>query len=164
MRNHWPLSRIIPQWLRWNRWESEKRSVPYNKWVSIEDAPKQNPEPAAMHSNLILDLINNPASKSTFSSTVFASNYEQQTHQLKNTNPNTQPYGFPFLPPTYDLALPHQIDQTTAFSHWASCTKSSSNPTNNYTGCTINNYFGKPQEPPQKKKRRAFIIDSDDEE
>jgi hypothetical protein len=94
------------------------------------------------------------------SSTVVTSNFQQQTHQL---NQNFQPYGFPFFSPTYAPAVPHQ---TTAFNPWASCTNGSSNPQNtNYSGCTINNYYGKPQDsPPPRKKRRAFVIESDDED
>jgi hypothetical protein len=48
------------------------------------------------------------------SSTVVTSNFQQQTHQL---NPNFKAYGFPFFPPTYAPAVPHQ---TTAFNPWAS--------------------------------------------
>ena len=125
------------------------------------DASKQNPERqlqrASAASPPASSINKYPASSSIV---VYTSNFQQQTHQL---NPNFQPYGFPFFPLTYAPAVPHQ---TTAINSWASCTNGSSNPQNtNYSGCTKNNYYGKPQDSPSpRKKRRAFVIESDDED
>ncbi|CAB4040777.1 Hypothetical predicted protein, partial [Paramuricea clavata] len=66
------------------------------------DASKQNPERQLQRASPLASSINKyPAS----SSTVVTSNFQQQTHQL---NPNFQPYGFPFFPPTYAPAVRHQ--------------------------------------------------------
>ena len=86
---------------------------------------KQNPEYQLQRASAASPPASSINKYPASSSTVVTSNFQQQTHQL---NLNFQPYGFPFFPPTYAPAVPHQ---TTAF-----------NPQNtNYSGCTITNYY-----------------------